>query len=373
MTTTKSKPRILVLSAKTGGGHRAAALAVIEELQKNNAIEVIHHDFMENAPKPISNMPKIYSQITKLKPAYGTIFKLTEGNKQSALTIKTGARLYKKTIKEVLQAYQPDIILSFHFAANVFLQEAQTFDRHIPFITVVTDLATGHPLWFDKRNDLIIVPSTESFERARSFGVRSTHLKIAGLPVASQFAQTPVNKKALKESLGWPTDKPALLVMAGGDGMGKIGTLTKRLDKMPTDVHLVIIAGRNQTLYTQLCSRKYNKTHSIYQFRDDIAELMHASDLLLTKAGPQTIVEGIVSRVPIVLYDFLPGQEEGNLHYVAENNAGVWASTTTLAINSTEGILSGKMLTGGAKYEKAREKHVEAAQVIAATTCKYLN
>lgn len=366
------KPKVLVLSAKTGGGHRAAALAVIEELEHYNDIEIIHHDFMENAPKPISNMPKLYSQITKVKPAYGTIFKLTEGSKQSALTIKTGARLYKKTIRDVLQAYQPDLILSFHFAANVFLQEAQTFDQHIPFITVVTDLATGHPLWFDKRNDLIIVPSTESFERARSFGVRSTHLKIAGLPVSSQFAVSPKDKTALKRSFGWPTDKPTLLVMAGGDGMGKISTLTKRLDKMPTDAHLGVIAGRNQALYNQLCSRHYNKSHDIYQFRDDVAELMHASDLLLTKAGPQTIVEGMVSQVPIVLYDFLPGQEEGNLHYVAENSAGVWASTNSLAITATEGILSGKMLIGGAKYEKARQRHIEAAHTIAATTRKYL-
>ncbi len=368
-----NKPKtILVLSAKTGGGHRAAALATISSL---NALpgkyNIIHHDIFENAPRPINSMPKFYSKITNVKSAWGAIYKLTEGNRQSQLTIKTGARLYKKNIYKILNDYQPDVILSFHFAANVFLQEAQAMDRHIPFITVVTDLATCHPMWFDKRNDVIVVPSNDSYTSARKYGIASSKIKIIGLPVAKDFSNH-TNKMKMKKLLDWPTDIPTILIMAGGDGMGKIASLCRKIDKTKLNVHLAIVAGRNESLFQSLTQRNFKNPVTIYRFCDDIPTMMHASDVLLTKAGPGTITESIVSNLPIVLYDFLPGQEEGNILYVVESGAGVWASTNSLALRATEDILDGTIEFGGAKYESVRKQHVDAADKISKLVISYL-
>lgn len=368
-----NKPKtILVLSAKTGGGHRAAALATIASLKaQSGEYNIIHHDIFENAPRPINSMPKFYSKITNVKSAWGAIYKLTEGNRQSQLTIKTGARLYKKNIYKILNDYQPDVILSFHFAANVFLQEAQAMDRHIPFITVVTDLATCHPMWFDKRNDVIVVPSTDSYTSARKYGIASSKIKIIGLPVAEEFSKSP-DKLKLKKSLSWPTDVPTILIMAGGDGMGKIASLCRKIDKTNINTHLAIVAGRNENLYQALTQRKFKNPVNIYRFSSEIPNLMHASDVLLTKAGPGTITESIVSKLPIVLYDFLPGQEEGNILYVVESGAGVWASTNALALRATEDILDGTISFGGAKFESVRKQHVEAADKVSKLVTSYL-
>jgi 1,2-diacylglycerol 3-beta-galactosyltransferase len=54
-------------------------------------------------------------------------------------------------------------------------------------------------------------------------------------------------------------------------------------------------------------------------------ELMNASDIILTKAGPGTISEAFTAGLPIILYSRMPGQEEGNVDYVVEKGAGVWA------------------------------------------------
>ena len=369
-----NKPKtILVLSAKTGGGHRAAALAAIDSLNAQpGKYNIIHHDIFENAPRPINSMPKFYSKITNVKSAWGAVYKLTEGNRQSQLTIKTGARLYKKNIYKILNDYKPDVILSFHFAANVFLHEAQAMDYHIPFITVVTDLATCHPMWFDKRNDIIVVPSTDSYTSARKYGISSSKLKIIGLPVSSEFSTDSYDKTKLKKSLAWPVDIPTVLVMAGGDGMGKIASLCRKLDKIKDNTHLAIVAGRNESLYQTLSQRNFKYPVTLYRFSDDIPRLMHGSDVILTKAGPGTITEAIVSRLPIVLYDFLPGQEEGNILYVVESDAGVWASTNFLALKSTEDILDGTIKFGGSKFEKIRSQHVEAANKISRLVISYL-
>jgi 1,2-diacylglycerol 3-beta-galactosyltransferase len=52
---------------------------------------------------------------------------------------------------------------------------------------------------------------------------------------------------------------------------------------------------------------------------------MRAADVLITKAGPGTISEAFIAGLPIILYSKVPGQEDGNVGYVVEEGAGVWA------------------------------------------------
>jgi 1,2-diacylglycerol 3-beta-galactosyltransferase len=54
-------------------------------------------------------------------------------------------------------------------------------------------------------------------------------------------------------------------------------------------------------------------------------DFMRAADVLVTKAGPGTISEAFIAGLPMVLYARLPGQEDGNVDYVVDNGAGVWA------------------------------------------------
>ncbi len=361
------KKKILVLSAKTGGGHRAAALAVLEAFNHiEHNLEIIHYDFIENAPRPFDDLPKYYSTITKLPPAYGSIFKATEGKRQAKFSTDTIARLYKTHLEKVINQFNPDLILSFHFGANCIMPVLQGMGKTTPYITVVTDLATGHPMWFDERASACIVPSHEAYVRARTYGMPASKLHIIGLPINRQFGLEKRSKTEIRQSLGWPTDRPAILVMTGGDGLGKINMLSRRIDNTKSiEASVAIIAGRNATLEKNLNKRNWKKPTIVYGFRDDIADMMHAADVLLTKAGPGTIVEAIVSRLPIVIYDFLPGQEEGNLEYVVSNHAGVWASTAALATRATHDILDGNITIGGAAYEKTRLRHEHAAEKIA--------
>jgi 1,2-diacylglycerol 3-beta-galactosyltransferase len=66
---------------------------------------------------------------------------------------------------------------------------------------------------------------------------------------------------------------------------------------------------------------------------------MRAADLLVTKAGPGTIAEASVAEVPVVVYDYVPGQERGNLDYVRTNGIGVVALTTQEVVQSVARIV----------------------------------
>ena len=57
---------------------------------------------------------------------------------------------------------------------------------------------------------------------------------------------------------------------------------------------------------------------------DEMPQLMAASDLIVTKAGPSTISEAAIAGLPMIISDRIPGQETGNVRLVTENDAGVY-------------------------------------------------
>jgi 1,2-diacylglycerol 3-beta-galactosyltransferase len=56
-------------------------------------------------------------------------------------------------------------------------------------------------------------------------------------------------------------------------------------------------------------------------------DFMRAADVLVTKAGPGTIAEALNAGLPIILFAKLPGQEDGNVSFVVDEQLGVWAPT----------------------------------------------
>jgi 1,2-diacylglycerol 3-beta-galactosyltransferase len=79
---------------------------------------------------------------------------------------------------------------------------------------------------------------------------------------------------------------------------------------------------------------------TVLGYCENVPELMRAADLLVTKAGPGTIAEASLAEVPVVVYDFIPGQEYGNLKYVENNGIGVVALTTSDVVRSTRRIVA---------------------------------
>ena len=54
-------------------------------------------------------------------------------------------------------------------------------------------------------------------------------------------------------------------------------------------------------------------------------KFMAAADVLVTKAGPATISEACIAGLPIILSGAIPGQEDGNVTFVVQNDAGAFA------------------------------------------------
>ena len=51
---------------------------------------------------------------------------------------------------------------------------------------------------------------------------------------------------------------------------------------------------------------------------------MAVSDLVITKPGGLTSTEALVSNLPIIAINPIPGQEEDNARFLEHNNVGIW-------------------------------------------------
>ena len=61
-----------------------------------------------------------------------------------------------------------------------------------------------------------------------------------------------MEKTCTSKKARWPLDKPIVLLVGGGDGMGPLGTTARAIDELGLDLGLVIVCGRNEKLKAHL-------------------------------------------------------------------------------------------------------------------------
>lgn len=332
------KPRILFLFSDTGGGHRSATEAIIEALQQEypDQFEWEMVDiFKDYAPLPLNRMPDWYPYMVLAPNLWGASFKITDGRVRARAITTTMWPVAARTARNIINNHPSDLVVSVHPLAVSWILRALGPVRP-PFITVVTDMVTTHALWYDKRSDVILVPTDKAKTRALGNGILEERVKVVGQPIARKYCAPIGNKAELREKLGWPLDKLIVLAVGGGDGMGPLGQTARAISESGLDLGLVIVTGRNERLKKSLESAHWKIPTKIYGFTKELPDFMRAADVLVTKAGPGTIAEAMNAQLPIIMYARLPGQEDGNVTYTVAEGAGVWAPTPHSVVATLE-------------------------------------
>jgi 1,2-diacylglycerol 3-beta-galactosyltransferase len=158
----------------------------------------------------------------------------------------------------------------------------------------------------------------------------AAQLRMFGLPLRPIFSQPTRPRAELRSELGMDAKLPAVLLVGGGDGIGRVGVIAraigKRLGARGTPAgQMVIVCGRNRRLQTTLSKGPWTIPVQVNGFVTNMSDWMGAADCIVTKAGPGTIAESLIRGLPILLSGYIPGQEEGNVPYVVENEVGVFA------------------------------------------------
>ena len=109
--------------------------------------------------------------------------------------------------------------------------------------------------------------------------------------------------------------------------MGDVFSIARAVAHASLDLELVVVTGRNEKLRARLERVSWEVPTRVLGFATNMPALMHAADVLITKAGPSTISEALACGLPMLISGSLRGQEEGNTEWVVEQGAGLFTPT----------------------------------------------
>lgn len=382
------------MSADTGGGHRASAESLAKQF-------LIHfpgstYDLLdvwtEDGVLPYRTLVDSYKHLSAHPRQWQFLYHLSNSRPWELAMDWHSTKWCEKRIRRRIASYNPDVVVSVHPAMNnapmiATRKLSRALGKHIPFFTVVTDLGSGHCTWFQKTVDKMYLASERLYRLAKRRGrTPDENIVMSGLPIRHDFAvqaqamidrnteQGKIYQKQMKAALGIKDDRPMILLMGGGEGVGSLSTIVDEvyssLVQHGVDATICVICGRNEKLQNNLKERDWAgvlaQEHKVRKRRflsrlfgsrrrsreiqaslergaaheDDpqarlgnvdvlglgfitnMAEYMVAADILVTKAGPGTIAEAAAVGLPVMLTSFLPGQEAGNVDFVLEKGFG---------------------------------------------------
>ena len=366
--------RILFLFSDTGGGHRAAANAIIEALQLEypGQLETEMIDFLRYySPSPFRYSPEIYPPLSKVRGAWKLTYVASNGpRRRNAMSSMTYPYL-RRSLQRLISENPADMIVSVHPIASAIMPRAIK-PKPVPFATVVTDLVTAHAFWFSPAADLTIVPTEQAKNRGIRWGIDPARIRVIGQPVSPSFAAGDESKAELRQDRGWPDNLPVVLLVGGGDGMGPVRRVARAINDAQLPVMLAVICGRNEELRKDLSRLKWKIPHEITGFTTEMPRFMKAADIFVTKAGPGSISEAFIAGLPIVMYACLPGQEEGNVDYVLDGNAGYWAPHVEAVVECVQYLADDVSARESMAAASARLARPDAARGIAQALAEQL-
>lgn len=316
---------ILIFHANSGYGHTSLALAIKESIINNS-------DGTFNI-KIINPLPEVYGKLySKLnsdwKIVWGLIWHITNNPIGGRFLQHTTSTLLKKRIIKITRDFKPDVIIS---PVELILPNYNKIDNLVkkPKIAVyIADPFTPHISWFINCSvDLYLSPTEITTKLCNKHGISRQKIKQVGWLTRKDFLLKQKGKNILREQLSWNLSKFTIFVGGSGGGGGNLYNLLSKLMKSNTirkKAHVVVNTGNNSQLLKKIkpLSKHYIKEILAYPFIKNIHKYLAASDLVIGKSGPNLLFECIHLGKPFIATGHLPGQEEGNVKFILDNNIG---------------------------------------------------
>jgi len=272
----------------------------------------------------------------------------------------------RDSLLALLRAHPAEVIVSFHGIPNLSLLWAwRRLERRPPLVSVTQDLVSVHAAFFPPGFALYFVPTEEARARAIAWGAPPERVQAVGDPVRPSVVrdallpQTEARRRLGLEGGPW------VLITGGGDGLGGMGRLLTLLARRRPGTRVAVITGRNEALRRRLAALRLPLHLRVEGFVRRMGLWLRAADVVVTKAGPNTLAELFVAGRPAVLYAAIPGQESGNVAYAVGHGAALWAPLPRQAASATVRLLEDEALRRQMGEAASRLARPQAADVVA--------
>lgn len=332
---TKAMPRILILHALLGSGHRSAAEAIAAELAGRPGVTVRVEDALEHLlPLAKTLWTEAYKRVSERAPrvyrAFYDASNAADAESAAASNLWAGrlSRRFLARIDRFVASFRPDaVVCTMQFPLQLMSHMRHTGALQVPLYVAVTDFVP-HGSWVAEGVTAYFAPSEATAEGFVRKGVPRRLIHVTGTPIRPEAA-LPKCRDEVRRRRAIPPDKPLITLFGGGLNPLAARAIVEQLLAAETPCTITTVAGRNDRLEATLAGLRETPAVTLMRYGaiDFVDDLLAASDLLIGKAGGLTTSEALARGVPMVLIDPIPGQEEWNADFVVGAGAGVLLST----------------------------------------------
>ncbi|HVS83845.1 MAG TPA: glycosyltransferase [Pyrinomonadaceae bacterium] len=316
-------PRILVLTLSFGSGHLRASHAIAKELKHlapRADVRVV--DALEEC-RPLFRACYEWPYWFMLRYAPALWDGLNSArleHKHERTAPQWAFRLGCPRVFEAMENFKPDVIVAGEVAACEMAVIARQLEiTQAPIVSVITDYE-AEPIWVKPEVDAYMVPDESVRAELIDWGAPAERIEISGIPVDPAFDRVRSMRAAQVSG-----DLPVVLLMGGGMGPTRMDEVARQLGASKVPMHVIAVAGRDKRARRKLerLELKSPVSLQVLGWTDDVAALMQAASILVTKPGGVTIAEAALCSLPTVFFDPIPGAEFVNAKRMVDGGAAV--------------------------------------------------
>lgn len=341
-------PKVLILHASIGGGHKSAANALQQAFAQRGVTEVVVKDVFEfGGPafeRVVAGGYKVTSEkaplLWKMFYESGDVGDPRWAKIKNQLRGQAQRPMFVLTLDKFVQEYAPDILIGTHFMPlEILLPLKRKGEITAPLYEVITDFMVSSD-WIQNGVDRYFVASDFTRNAMMARGVDANLIEVTGIPVKPELALAKT-LHAARARVGLDSGH-VITLLGGGVSSKRIRHVAQALLKTALHGVLVIVAGRNPELLDDIETLENGATLRVLKlgFIDYLDDLIAASDVVITKAGGLTVSEILARGTPMIVIDPIPGQEEWNADYVAASGAGIQLRMIETAPAATVALLN---------------------------------
>ena len=320
--------RALCVYVDGGKGHFVPAKTVACELEKKG-IDVDLEEFFDYLDiKWIGSLNKHWWRQMLRMPKFEQ--RLSHHNDADSNGMEKAIKFAKKHCERALRSNleeEPiDFIFATHPYASTILSE-MLFDMNlnIPVFYYATDVFNAPVASICDKLSGYFISTQEGFDRVKAMGQKSDAMELVPFPLQQEILDSVrLSKEEARTKLGLDPKLFTIQLNLGGEGIGSISVI-KNLAKQNADVQIVVIGGMSKKT-TKKLNRIASKLPSnvklyIRGFISDVSTYLYASDVIVGRAGINTIVEAIYAHRPFIItelvYTVIPSAD-----YIEKYNIG---------------------------------------------------
>jgi len=300
-----------ILIASTEWGHGSIAKSIGETVNKHYDIE-IHSIKIEKFSK-VS-----YEFIYKFIPGFfRVVFALTEIDIINQLFNHHVEKSYKMALESEIKKVKPKIVINTYFAFNSSLEALK--DKYgFRFINFLANPWTFNKIEVSRHAENLVFDEY-SLKKIKTLNPNAPAAPVGWFTERKFYDIEEETRKNIRKRLGIDQNKFTLCITSGSEGTYNVLKIINTFLNPKYNIQVLIMCGNNTQLVKTV--RTLKKVSKVVQgpeitaipYTRNIHKFIRASDIVVGKAGPNTIFESVATLTPFFAISHVSGQEDGNL------------------------------------------------------------